>query len=75
VHRLLRLGVLAAAPWPLAYACATPALARAYPRKTAIRVLYLTAYVAAGVLCAVLVPLLLLPFAMSPPQGRLWGCG
>ncbi len=73
MHRLLRLGVLAAAPWPLAYACATPALVRAYPRKTAIRVLYLAAYVAVAVLCALLLPLLLVPLAIVAAAGTTVG--
>ena len=73
MRRLLRLGVLAAAPWPLVYACATPALVRAYPRKTVIRVLYLAAYVAAGALCTVFLPLLLVPFAIVAAAGTLTG--
>jgi cytochrome P450 len=73
LRRLLRLGVLAAAPWPLAYACATPAFARAYPRRTVIRGLYLAAYVAAAVLCAVLYPLLLVPFAVVAAAGLAAG--
>ena len=73
MRRLLRLGVLAAAPWPLAYACATPALARAYPRRTVIRGLYLTAYVAVAALCALLFPLLLVPFAIVAAVGTAAG--
>ena len=73
MRRLVRLGVLVAAPWPLAYACATPALVRAYPRRTIVRVLYLTAYVAAAVLCAVLLPLLLVPFAVVATAGTVAG--
>src|SRR5262249_44271502 len=73
VRRLLRLGVLAAAPWPLAYACATPAVARAYPRRTVIRAVYLAAYLAVVAVCAVLVPILLVPFAIIALAGTLTG--
>ena len=73
MRRLIRLGVLAAAPWPLAYACATPSLARAYPRRTVIRGLYLAAYAAAAALCAVLLPILLVPFAVAAAAGTVAG--
>jgi hypothetical protein len=73
VRRLLRLGVLAAAPWPLAYACSKPQLARAYPRTTAIRALYLFAYVATAVACAVFAPVLLVPFGIVAAAGTLAG--
>ena len=73
MRRLVRLGVLAAAPWPLAYACATPALARAYPRRTVIRGLYLAAYAGAAALCAVLIPVLLVPFAVVAGGATLAG--
>ena len=73
MRRLLRLGVLAAAPWPLAYACSKPQLARAYPRATAIRALYLLAYVATAVACAVFAPVLLVPFGIVAAAGTLAG--
>jgi cytochrome P450 len=73
MRRLFRLGALAAAPWPLAYACATPELARAYPRRTLIRCAYLAAYVGAIALCAVLFPLLLVPFAIVAAAGTVAG--
>jgi cytochrome P450 len=73
VRRLLRLGVLAAAPWPLAYACSRPQLARAYPGTTAVRAAYLLAYVAAAVACAVFAPVLLVPFAVVALAGALVG--
>src|SRR4249919_722665 len=73
MRRLLRLGVLAAAPWPLAYACSKPQLARAYPRATAIRALYLLAYVAAAAACAVFFPVLLVPFGIVAAAGALTG--
>jgi cytochrome P450 len=73
MHRLLRLGALAAAPWPLAYACSKPQLVRAYPRRAAIRGLYLGAYVAAAAVCAVFLPLLLVPFGIVAAAGVLVG--
>jgi cytochrome P450 len=73
MQRLLRLGVLAAAPWPLAHACATPELARAYPGRTVIRGAYLATYVGAIALCAVLCPLLLVPFAIVAAAGTAAG--
>jgi cytochrome P450 len=73
VHRLLRLGALAAAPWPLAYACSRPELARAYPRRTWTRALYVVAYVGAAVACAIFLPLLLVPFAVVAAAGLLTG--
>jgi cytochrome P450 len=73
VNRLLRLGVIAAAPWPLAYACSRPQLVRAYPRAAAVRVLYLGLYVATAVACAVLLPWLLVPFGVVAAVGALAG--
>ena len=73
MRRLLRLGVLAAAPWPLAYACSRPQLARAYPRTTAIRAAYLLAYLAAAAVCAVFAPVLLIPFGAVALTGALTG--
>ncbi len=73
MNRLLRLGVLAAAPWPLAYACSKPQLARAYPRVTAIRAAYLLAYLAAAAACAVFAPVVLVPFAVIALAGTLAG--
>ena len=71
MSRLLRPGALAAAPWPLARACATPALARAYPRRTAVRSAYLVLYAGVAAGCALLVPWLLVPFAAAAVAGTL----
>jgi cytochrome P450 len=73
VHRLLRLGALAAAPWPLVYACSKPQLVRAYPRRAVIRGLYLLVYVTGAVFCAVFLPLLLVPFGVVAVVGVLLG--
>src|SRR5581483_4721873 len=73
VHRLLRLGVLAAAPWPLAWACWKPQLVRAYPRRAAVRAAYLAAYASAVGASAVFLPLLLVPFGVAAAVGALTG--
>jgi cytochrome P450 len=73
VQRVLRLGILAAAPWGFVTACASPSYARAYPRRTAIRASYLAAYASVVVALALLSPLLLVPVAGIALMATLLG--
>ena len=73
MRRGLRLAILAAAPWPFVTAFARLSYVRAYPRRTAIRTLYVAAYASLAVVLALLSPLLLVPLAAIAAVGILLG--
>ena len=75
MRRLVKLGVLASAPWPFLRAAAYPAVWRAYPRRTAIGAFYVLVYAAVLLALALLEPWLLVPVAVAAAVGtgvRLW---